>query len=282
MTQLTIRAAKSAKEIQDIWYPVTQQEGWNPGKIDPNIFIQAAPENFFIASLDKDIGCCVALPYDNNTAFIGYYILYPEYRGKGYGFVLFKKCLDSVKGMNVGLSAVEAQVSNYAKMGFKPSSRHRCYKLQATKETTPSTSSLLDVKTIPRSKLVESDFAAIGMKRSKLFNDDAYIWTDPAVFGYAIRTSDKLAAWALCRPQVDGYRIGPLYAQNDSQADTLVDAILAKLPVGTKASLSTELIPWISTLEKRYTVTAAYPMTTMYTGENPYNRLYAMFDEGMG
>lgn len=56
--------------------------------------------------------------YGEKYGFIGLYICAEEFRRNGHGTALFRHALRYLEGRVVGLDAVEAQQTNYAKHGF--------------------------------------------------------------------------------------------------------------------------------------------------------------------
>jgi GNAT superfamily N-acetyltransferase len=61
-------------------------EGWNPGLADAACFGAADPEAFFIAELDgAPIATVSCVNYGASFAFLGFYIVRNDVRGRGYG-----------------------------------------------------------------------------------------------------------------------------------------------------------------------------------------------------
>ena len=66
-------------------------EGWNPGLHDAECFYAADPEGFFLGEFadGEPIGCVSAVAYDKHYGFLGFYIVKPQYRGRGFGLQLW-------------------------------------------------------------------------------------------------------------------------------------------------------------------------------------------------
>jgi len=96
------------------------QEGWNPGLFDAEAYFAADPNGFLMGYLDdKPIACISVVKYDDYFGFLGFYIVKPQFRGKGYGFKIWQAGMEYLKGCNVGLDGVVDQQENYKKSGFK-------------------------------------------------------------------------------------------------------------------------------------------------------------------
>ena len=73
------------------------REGWNPGLNDAQCFYAIDPDGFLQGLLDGKTIATVSAPiYDGIFAFVGLYIVEPEYRGKGYGMALTRAMLEHI------------------------------------------------------------------------------------------------------------------------------------------------------------------------------------------
>ena len=52
-------------------------------------------------------------------AFLGFYIVRPDLRGRGYGLRIWNAAVDHAGGRTIGLDGVVAQQENYKKSGFR-------------------------------------------------------------------------------------------------------------------------------------------------------------------
>ena len=108
-------------------------EGWNPGIADAACFASVDPEGFLIAELDGAPAATVScVNYDARFAFLGFYIVRAELRGRGYGLRIWNAAIAHAGARVIGLDGVTAQQENYRKSGFQAGLRqcslwrHRC------------------------------------------------------------------------------------------------------------------------------------------------------------
>ncbi|KAF9407095.1 hypothetical protein BGZ94_002829 [Podila epigama] len=135
----------SREEARSHFFKWAISEQWNPtegaaldgtdGDID-KIYYNIDNEGFFAGKVSSPqapepriVSIISGLRYSPQQAYIGYYIVDPAERGRGYGLKTFRYALDSLrKGslgdgnndtpVSVGLDGVMAQTDNYRKSGF--------------------------------------------------------------------------------------------------------------------------------------------------------------------
>src|SRR6516164_9345246 len=94
-------------------------EGWNPGLADAACFAAADPGGFFIGELDGAPAATVScVNYGASFAFLGFYIVREDLRGRGYGLRIWNAAIAHAGGRVIGLDGVVAQQQNYMKSAF--------------------------------------------------------------------------------------------------------------------------------------------------------------------
>lgn len=69
-------------------------EGWNPGLSDAPSFFAQDPEGFFIGRIDgQPVSAVSVVTYDADYAFLGFYLVRPDLRGRGHGLATWKTAL---------------------------------------------------------------------------------------------------------------------------------------------------------------------------------------------
>src|SRR4051794_28615575 len=93
-------------------------EGWNPGLGDAACFRRADEGGFLGLFLgDRMVASISVVAYDSALAFLGLYIVLPEFRGRGLGLTLWQAGIARLGDRVVGLDGVVAQQENYARSG---------------------------------------------------------------------------------------------------------------------------------------------------------------------
>ena len=95
-------------------------EGWNPGLADHACFAVVDPEGFLIGEIDGVPAATIScVNYGRKFAFLGFYIVREDLRGRGFGLPIWKAALAHAGRRVIGLDGVVAQQQNYQKFGFE-------------------------------------------------------------------------------------------------------------------------------------------------------------------
>src|SRR3954462_6923109 len=95
-------------------------EGWNPGLADAACFATVDPGGFFIGELDGVPAATIScVNYSDHFAFLGFYIVRADLRGRGYGLDIWNAAIAHAGPRVIGLDGVVAQQQNYRKSGFE-------------------------------------------------------------------------------------------------------------------------------------------------------------------
>src|SRR5947209_18605301 len=95
------------------------QEGWNPGLADAACFAAVDPAGFLVGEHQGTPAATISVVnYDDAFAFLGFYIVRPDLRGRGFGLRLWQAGIAHAGARTIGLDGVVAQQGNYLKSGF--------------------------------------------------------------------------------------------------------------------------------------------------------------------
>lgn len=192
-----------------------------------------SPKGFFILTSPTGaiLGMLTASMYSNGTAFLGFFVLDPSIRGQGLGGALFGKCLDYVLAQGiktVGLDAVQDQVGTYGRRGFKDCGQKVVmYERQPTiSDSAQVAEEVTDIKQASVSALAEMDYQHTGFRRDALWK---ILLEQADLEGWAIEKNGELKAMIVARKTTDGWKIGPLYAEEPEHAQSLLQHTIREL-----------------------------------------------------
>jgi GNAT superfamily N-acetyltransferase len=251
------------------------REGWNPGLNDAECFFAADPGGFLIGELaGEPIGCISAVSYAGCYGFIGLYIVRPEFRGRGYGMRMWQAAMARLGGHNVGLDGVPAQQGNYAKSGFRLACRNVRYQSRAAPGA-------VHASVVPAAEVA---FEAICDFDRQVFPErrDAFLraWlTQPMAGAYVASDGDRLTGYTVVRRCREGWKIGPLAADNSAIARRLYDAAATHATQGEPLFLDVpECNPGAKALLAAIGPTnPMFETARMYTGPDPAVDLSKLF-----
>jgi GNAT superfamily N-acetyltransferase len=210
MSNYTIRNM-TFDEVRDIAIKWAGEEGWNPGINDATPFFNADPKGFYVGLLDGEpIACKSAVAYDDHFGFMGFYIVKPEYRRKGYGYRLWKYALESLGTRNSGMDGVLSQQANYQKSGYKIAYRNIRY--EGLAQLYPEdTHGIFHYTGKWFEELVRYDAGLFPAQRSRFLE----YWVNQP-FSTTLISMDniKINGYGTIRKCMIGYKIGPLLGDN--------------------------------------------------------------------
>ena len=198
-------------------------EGWNPGLADAACFATVDPHGFLIGELDGRAAATIScVNYDDRFAFLGFYIVRPDLRGRGHGLRIWTAAIAHAGSRTVGLDGVVAQQDNYRKSGFRLAYPNVRYGGSVAPTAAP-TAGVVDLSDVPFA-LVEADDATVFPAPRRAF---LRAWLDTrGHVGRAMVRDGGLAAWGVIRPCRTGHKIGPLVADDRTAAETVFTALV--------------------------------------------------------
>lgn len=253
------------------------KEGWNPGLHDADCYHAADPNGFLIGRLaDEPIATISAIKYGESFGFLGFYIVKPEYRDKGYGIQIWNAGLQYLDGRNIGLDGVVAQQDNYKKNGFNLAYRNIRYEGNGG-GIPPENSGIVNLSTLPFETIDAYDRPFFPANRSQFIK----CWvSQSACCALGIMQNGELAGYGVIRRCRSGCKIGPLFADSPEWAETLFLALKSKAKPSEPLFLD---VPEVNrdavALAERDNMKVSFETARMYTGEMPdmpLNRLFGV------
>lgn len=263
------------REDLDLAIEWAAREGWNPGLYDADPFFAADPNGFFIGRLaGEPISCVSAVCFGERYGFIGFYIVVPERRGRGYGLATWNHALAYLGDRSVGLDGVPDRQDDYRRCGFELA--YRNVRFEGTVREEPPAHGLTDPDSVDPSEVVRALRATYPAPRNG-FNK--LWWAQPNAVRAAILEEGRLTGVGLMRRCRVGWKIGPLVADDADRADLVFRGLTAHageepvfldVPEPNEDGLA---------LASRYGMTPAFETARMYRGPMPdtdLSRLYGV------
>ncbi|MBY6065180.1 GNAT family N-acetyltransferase [Leisingera aquaemixtae] len=211
------------------------REGWNPGRQDAACFASVDPQGFWGGFLDGQMIACISVVnYGQSFAFLGFYIVAPEHRGKGYGYALWQKALEHAGGRVVGLDGVVDQQENYRRSGFELAYRNIRFGGVPSAGLAVSTGFEVQVLTAPTAELEALDARVFPAPRRAFWQQWLGAEGHHSVAAYR---DGSLAGFGTLRPCGSGCKIGPLVAVSRPAAEAVLARLLQELPPGQEVFL---------------------------------------------
>ena len=249
-------------------------EGWNPGLADAACFAVPDPQGFFLGEVDGVPAATVScVNYGAGFAFLGFYIVRPDLRGRGLGLQIWNAAIAHAGSRVIGLDGVVAQQENYRKSGFSFAYPNVRYGGAVKSMNAPraNVAALTEV----RFAAVEADDATVFPATRSAF---LRAWISaPGHVGCALIRDGRVVGWGVIRPCRKGCKIGPLVAEDRATAETVLSALVAKTGDG-EIFLDVPAINRDATaLAQSLGLSPVFETARMYTGAIPKLRLERVF-----
>lgn len=251
------------------------REGWNPGLQDAELFWTTDPEAFIAAELEGElIGGGAITSYGGEYGFMGFFIVRPEFRGRGFGNTLWharrQRLLDRLQpGASIGLDGVFTMQDYYARGGFVFSHRNLRFRTEITRR--PATSpdddqNIVSLNDVPFDRLLAYDRTCFPASRSNFLKG----WiSQPDALALGYRRGGQLCGYGVVRRCGEGCKIGPLFADDTQVAEALYVHLAAFATGGPLFLDAPENNPAAMALVKQHQMVEVFGCARMYLGQPP-------------
>ena len=264
-----IRQATCADlELMASW---TAHEGWNPGPHDIQVAFTLDPKGFWVSEHPEEgtlQGCISGIRYPEAFAFIGYFLVAPHLRGGRIGPDLGARVLQDLDGWHLGMDGVEQKVEQYRHYGFRTAWNNVRHVGQVPcrppSATTPDSQIL---HTGHASLLADLDAESFPVRREAFWN----LWLGiPGCLALGLTRARKMEGAIVGRPCLEGWKIGPLFAENVDVAEHLLNDLFKQLPTGAPFFLDIpDINPQAAKLVSRYNLRPVFRTARMFKGAIP-------------
>jgi hypothetical protein len=258
-------ATRKELEIMIEW---AAKEGWNPGLYDADAFYSIDNKGYLLGFLDNiPIACLSAVSHCKDFGFLGFYIVKPEYRDKGYGIKIWNEAIKYLSTQNIGLDGVVAQQENYKKSGFKLAFRNIRYEGHGSDEKIKENKNIKPLSEINFDLVCKYDKEIFLHDRIKFLQ----LWIkQPESLAIGYVKNNKLLGYGMVRKCLSGYKVGPLFTDSKEIARILFERM--RVFVGKKNLIYLD-VPEPNkdavALAKEYQMKPMFETARMYTKEFP-------------
>jgi hypothetical protein len=258
---------KAAKHEVDLIISWANSEGWNPGVHDAETFYTTDSDGFFVGIFEgKPVASISAVAYGASFGFLGFFIVNPHFRCQGWGTEIWNAGMKHLEGRNIGLDSVLEQQKMYERKGFWP-----CYKsIRQQGIGTGQERRAEGIKylsEIPMDDLLAYDDKYFPVPRHAFIRS----WIrQPGGIAIGALNDGELEGYGVLRECHQGYKIGPLFADDENTADSLFCALCGHAPLGASVFLDTpEPNSPALDLAKRHHMHPVFETMRMYNKKDP-------------
>ncbi|UWU80520.1 GNAT family N-acetyltransferase [Bradyrhizobium huanghuaihaiense] len=207
------------------------------------------------------IGTAAWWPYGETHASAGMIIVAKAAQGRGYGARLMDALLKSARPRTISLNSTAEGITLYRRRGFVPTGIiHQHQGIPHQSHETPRSGLLRPMAASEFEAIARLDRTATGLERRQLLNR-----LFDSGDGYVLLRDGLLCGYAISRLFGRGHVIGPVVAENPTDARALIEFTIARLgPVFVRIDTpaSSQLGEWLESIGLRLVSDA----TTMVLG----------------
>ena len=251
------------------------QEGWNPGLDDAHAFHGVDPLGFLVGVYDGDPIASISLvAYDATFAFLGFYIVKPAFRGRGFGLALWREAIARRGRPLTGLDGVVTQQANYAKSGFRFAYRNIRFGGPAPMAAADTARPIVSAADVPFDSVLAYDRLYFPAPRPSFLS----AWLVPRLgAALAMLDGDRIIGLGVIRACWQGFKIGPLYGDDEDVAQSLFLRLAAHASGGEVFLDVPEPNGAAARLAERHGLRPVFETARMYTGPAPDIPLARLF-----
>jgi hypothetical protein len=247
-----------------------EEEGWNPGPNDADVYYATDPDGFYGYYHESNLiagGSIVS--YNKEFGFMGFFIVKLEYRSLGIGRKIWYQRRDILisrlnKDAPIGMDGVIAMQPFYKKGGFEILFRDERFEKIGMEFTTDKNITTINDEDLE--SILAYDKQCFGFSRPQ-FMKPWLMLPGNKTFKYV--EDGKLKGFAIVRKANKGYKVCPLFADNEVVAEELYKACLNSV-VGEQLYLDIPVInKGAASIIKKNNASYVFECARMYYGKPP-------------
>ena len=250
-------------EIPIAW---ARSEGWNPGLHDGPGEYHVDPKGWFAAECNGEVvGTGVCTNDDDSYAFVGYYIVRPDFREGYAGLALMQAMKRHAGNRTIGIDGVFELQQKYADvLGF--TFAYRNIRWEGIAAGHPQ-SGLVAPEEVDAAALLAYDTAHVPAQRPVFL--EQWLTQPNAITLVKVASDGSIQGYGVIRRCFEGYKIGPLFAETPEIANSLYEGLTSSVP-GEKVYFDTpEPNADAVLMAQERGMTEVFGTARMYSGEAP-------------
>ena len=224
---------RRANSLDDLQWVLKLANRMTRAKDAECYFSAGLTNDFFIGELNGErISCIAMVRHGDSRAFVSFFVVAEQFRGKGYGLKTWKAAFADIgEECEVQLTAVLNMQDQYKKSGFQPGWIVRRLKFSATRALESLSSCQTDVKILPIKKANFDEmfaYSADMMGSSQACKSVLASWLSYAQQSSWVAVNDegKIVGYLIMsktsRFPEEGYRVAPFFASSAVIAQSLL------------------------------------------------------------
>ena len=254
---------KDEVEIPVAW---ARSEGWNPGLHDGPSEYPVDPKGWFAAECNGEvIGTGVCTNYDDSYAFVGYYIVRPDFREGYAGLALMQAMKKHAGSRTIGIDGVFELQQKYADvLGFSFAYRNIRWEGIAAGQRG---SGLVPAEEVDAAALLAYDTAHVPAKRPVFLQQ--WLTQPNATTLVKVDSDGMIQGYGVIRRCFEGHKIGPLFAETPETANALFEGLTSGISGETVYFDTPEPNAAAVQMAQERGMTEVFGTARMYSGAAP-------------
>lgn len=284
--KLTVRSA--CVKDGELGIRLAVEQGWNPGIYDGEIIGMADPRGGFAAEVEGEVvGFISTTRFNDDYGFCGGLMVDPAVREQGIALALGMAALEYLNCRIVGCDAVPPLQKAYEKRGFVPYYHNLRFMgtaadIRRVREDQCLSSAIVDLRNVTLNQLFAYDEEIFPAPRPHFLLRWCF---QPQSSAFGFIEAGKLVGYGVLRKSLQGYKIGPLFADTRLVAEALFQALAGQAGDEMICLDVPEVNQSAMSLVEKYGMTKIFETRRMYKGgmpRVPVERIYGITSNEIG